>query len=40
MKCNGSILMEWADGGDVKTYISKNVNGINDEHGFEGKEYL
>jgi hypothetical protein len=34
MSCNGSILMDWADGGDVETYITKNVNGINDEHDF------
>jgi hypothetical protein len=36
MRCNGSILMDWVDGGDVKTYIANNVDGINDEHDFEG----
>jgi len=27
---NGHILMDWADGGDMKSYIANNTNGIND----------
>jgi len=37
---NAHILMEWADGGDLKTYIANNTNDINDDESVVNGKWL